>query len=201
MSDERLTRRNLMKGAVAAGLGAIAAGAEVSEAQVRSGAGVRRSPVRPSGKFKLPEVKTVADYQEAAYLLSERLKNDAAFRAQMYKDPLKTLKSVGLKGDGLRELIREDDWVADRIGKGGGVAEGCDIVTCVCTDACCVTCWSGTSSGKIANPGDLKQHRFGVKGLRMQVSPKRKQLIANLRARGHMDSPRTVDPGRSAPLR
>jgi hypothetical protein len=128
----------------------------------------------------MAEITTVQDYQFAAAQLATRVRQDAAFRQQILRDPLGTLKAAGLGSDAIRELVHEDTFLRQRI-SAAEMGDDCTGVSCICTSSCCVTCWFTD----FAFVGE-----FGAPDLAVPASPQKAKLLTSLIERGHIISPR-----------
>jgi hypothetical protein len=135
-------------------------------------------------RWKEP-IKESGDLQIAAASLSNRIQYDATFKKKLADDPVKTLSSLGIGKDAVRELIREDAYLRNKLGPGLGPLADC-AVSCVCSEGCCVSCWVGSGNGKDVNPLTLPAPEFGAKDPGFAVNPRKDLLLKNIMNKGHI---------------
>lgn len=135
-------------------------------------------------------VKDAKDLQAVAGKLTTRILSDKKFATEVRKDPVATLKSLGLQPDVIRELLAQDNPRVLLGTSGVRELEGCNV-TCIATcNGCCVTCWfTDWSLSKQPHP------TFGgpVKGI--PVLPEHELLAHALVERGHLVSAIAVKEG------
>jgi hypothetical protein len=136
----------------------------------------------------MKQVTNTQDYQLAAIQIASRLRRDNVFAERLRSDPVETLRSLGIGMDAVRELIREDASLRNRARVDHAAALDCDIISCICTDSCCVTCWTTTDLW-VTGRGSFRQVIFGKDDPVLKPSPEKEKLLNVLIERGHISTP------------
>jgi hypothetical protein len=141
----------------------------------------------PESRGPAMKVRDVQDFQVVAARLARRVRDDRAFAEQVRTKPIETLRSAGLEGDVVRELLTEDRAISARL---SAQLQDC-TVTCIATcDGCCVTCWF--TSWSLAASDPVRQ-RFGSTMMNIPALDPRDNLADLLLERGHLISPTDSD--------
>lgn len=151
----------------------------------------RTAEVQPPSDIKTVEPKwttpvtTPAQLQTAAASLSSLYLQDKAFKQKLDSDPLKTLNSLGLGKDAVRDLINEDAYLRNKVGDKAGEC----VATCACSAGCCVSCWVGSTNTKAEAEALIRPPRdfeFGSKDPTIAVNPARNEMLQNIIKNGHI---------------
>ncbi len=132
----------------------------------------------------MAKVRTPTEYQLVAARIASRASKDRQFRERITRDPVRTLKQLGIGQDAVRELIMEEQGLRDRFAS-SAASLSCEVVSCICTSSCCLSCWVTTGLGG-------GSFTFGESDPGIPVSPERAKLLTRLVERGHIVVPRDV---------